>query len=219
MKLYIRTAMGILFLAGLTAGAWAQTPPLGARDITNVPANGAAMPGSTITPTAPSTQIAAPASVVRIYVDNIAGADADALTGLINQSLFQSGQVVVTENQSNASVILKGTVAREAVARTAGAGGSARGTTTRKPAATSAAGGNDVSLAPLPGFGADSGDTDLTRYRYRLNLRLVNPDGDLVWMSGQGREALPYAAADAAVGQTLAPMFKALTALGHEPGH
>jgi hypothetical protein len=128
---------------------------------------------------------------------------------------------VVTENQSNASVILKGTVAREAVARTAGAGGSSRGTTTRKPAATTAAEGSDLSLslAPLPGFGTDSSDTDLSRYRYRLNLRLVNPDGDLVWMSGQGREALPYAAADAAVGQTLAPMFKALTALEHEPGH
>ena len=220
MKLHIRTALGILFLAGLTAGAWAQTPPLGARDITNLPANGAAATGSTITPTAPSAQITAPASVVRIYIDSIAGADASALTGLINQSLFQSGQVVVTENQSNASVILKGTVVREAVARTAGAGGS-RGTTTRKPAATSAAEGSDLSLslAPLPEFGTDSSDADLSRYRYRLNLRLVNPDGDLVWMSGQGREALPYAAADAAVGQTLAPMFKALTALEHEPGH
>jgi hypothetical protein len=218
MKLHIRTAMGILFLAGLAASAWAQTPPLGARDITNLPANGAATTGSTITPTAPSVQIAAPARVVRIYIDSIAGADASALTGLINQSLFQSGQVVVTENQSNASVILKGTVAREAVARTAGAGGS-RGTTTRKPATTPAAEGSDLSLAPLPGFGTDSGDTDLSRYRYRLNLRLVNPDGDLVWMSGQGREALPYAAADAAVGQTLAPMFKTLMALEHEPGH
>ncbi|HXR97246.1 MAG TPA: hypothetical protein VN709_05330 [Terriglobales bacterium] len=215
MKLHIRTVLGTLFLAGLTAGAWAQTPPVGARDITNLPASGVATTGSTTTPTQPSAQIAAPASVVRIYVDNISGTDASALTGLINQALFQSGQVVVTENQNNASVILKGTVTREALAR---ARGTSRDTTTRKPAATPD-NGSDSTLTPLPTFGADNSDVDLSRYRYRLNLRLVNPDGDLVWMSGQGPEALPYAAADSAVGQTLAPMFKALTALEHEPGH
>lgn len=221
----------------LAAAVAAQTPPTNARDITEMPA-----PANQALP-APSANIAAPASVVRIYVANLSGADANALAGLITQSLFQSKQVVVTTNATNASLTLQGSVSRQPIEETAAArrGSKAR---TRRSTGTASAGsrteaaspfGDNAKVTELPPLGAGSdpasmpapgsdllggnlnlplsglGDmnasVDLSHYRYRLNLELVNPSGDLVWMSGQGRQALAYQDADDAVTRTLAPML------------
>jgi hypothetical protein len=54
---------------------------------------------------------------------------------------------------------------------------------------------------------------DLSKYQYRLDLRLLNPQGDLVWMSGQGDQAPSFASAQTAVQATVTPLLAALTAL------
>ncbi|MGH9534068.1 MAG: hypothetical protein ACRD2E_04335, partial [Terriglobales bacterium] len=59
------------------------------------------------------------------------------------------------------------------------------------------------------------GLTDLKHYQYRLDVELVNPDGDLVWISGRGAQALPFAAAGQAVSQSLQPMLSLLGQLTH----
>lgn len=197
--------IGMVGFGFLALGIQAQTPPANARDITQMP------PASQVT--APSSEIAAPASVVRVYVDTLSGADASALAGLITQNLFQSKQVVITENQSNASLILKGTVLRKPVP----VAGTKRGRTRGK---SSSAEATDAGLASadLPPLGNLGTPVDLSKYVYRLNLQVLNPNGDLVWMSGQGTEALPYQAAEAAVAQTLQPLLAAvagLTAAAH----
>lgn len=237
MRALIAAASSLLLAAALSA----QTPPTNAKDISEMPGQASqTAPGAA----APSANISAPASVVRIYVANLNGADANALAGLITQSLFQSKQVVVTTNASNASLTLQGSVTRQPIEEEAH-----RSTTrSRRPARSSASGtGNRAGSAspfgdnarvtelpplggssdsgsmaaaapgapllsgdlnlPLSGLGDMNASADLSHYRYRLNLELVNPGGDLVWMSGQGRQALPYQDADDAVVRTLAPML------------
>ncbi|HVA64526.1 MAG TPA: hypothetical protein VNF74_12440 [Terriglobales bacterium] len=197
--------VGMVGLGFLASGLQAQTPPANARDITQMPPAGQA--------TAPSSEISAPVSVVRVYVDTLSGADARALAGLITQDLFQSKQVVITENQSNASLILKGTVQRKPVPVAATKRGRAR-------ERSSSAEARDAGLASadLPPLGDLGAPVDLSKYVYRLDLQVLNPNGDLVWMSGQGTEALPYQAAEPAVAQTLQPLLAAvagLTAAAH----
>lgn len=233
----MRTVISVAACLTLAAALAAQTPPTNAKDITELPQTTTATP-------APSVAIAAPASVVRVYVANLSGADASALAGLITQALFQSKQVVVTNNQSNASLTLQGSVTREAI-RESSATAKRSTRRTRRSASGAASGettsgspfGDNAKITELPPLGGNSGTiaaapaegsadllggslgldltplgdmnaaTDLSHYRYRLNLELVNPGGDLVWMSGQGREALPFEDADDAVARTLAPML------------
>lgn len=199
--------LGVALCGGLAA----QTPPAGARDITQ-------MPATTATAEAPSTVVSAPASVLRVYVDSLTGTDATAIAGLITQSLFDSKQVVITESQTNASLILRGSIEREPIPQTQTA---SRRSRSRANAARATAGISTDGAAPPPGLdmpvtelpsvtdtlGTMGAPTDMTQYRYRLNLQLVNPDGDLIWMSGQGRQALPFQDADDAVQQTLQPMM------------
>lgn len=248
----MRRVMTALCLLGVLAAAVAAqtpptTPPAGARDIT-------VMPDSQ---TAPSATIAPPASIVRIYIENLSGADATALAGLITQALFQSKQVVVTTNESNASLILRGSVLREPIPHVSDTSKAARRGTKRHGAPSSAASDsaptrspfgdnvNVTALPPLPGAAGSAADTaglgsaedaaglalpslggmdspaDLTQYRYRLNLELLNPSGDLLWMSGQGAQALPFQDADDAVSRTLTPMLTAVQQLsaGAGAGH
>lgn len=244
----MRRVMTAFCLLGVLAAAVAAqtpptTPPAGARDIT-------VMPDSQ---TAPSATIAPPASVVRIYIENLSGADATALAGLITQALFQSKQVVVTTNESNASLILRGSVLREPIPHASDTSESARRGAKRHGAPSSAASDNAptsspfgdsvnvTALPPLPGaagsadssglgsaedaaglalpsLGGMDSPADLTQYRYRLNLELLNPSGDLLWMSGQGAQALPYQDADDAVSRTLTPMLTAVQQLSAAAG-
>lgn len=212
-----------LALALLAVGvASAQTPPANAKNINAQPeAVDAAAPSATIKP---------PASVLRIYINPLSGLDAAALNGLVMQTLFQSQQVVVTTNQSNASLILQGRVLREPAA-------AATPPHRRRPRAKPPAGingnvtditalGNDgegatAAASPLPdgdlalsGLSLDpNAPVNLNQYRYQLQLQAVNPDGDVVWMSGQGDEALPFLPAAQAVAQTLKPFLQTVTAL------
>jgi len=221
-------------LLGLTlvAAAGAQVPPAAARDITSMPETQAIppapAPGAAGMSDAESTAVAPPATVLRVYIDTLTGADTTAISGLLAQALYQSKQVVVTENQSNASVIVRGAVVREsppapestsrkhATTRQKSAAAAAH-TTPPANADTSAADvppGMDLdefSLSALPSSGAPDSAVDLSHYRYRLNLELLDPAGDVVWMSGRGEQAQPFQAAPAAVAQTVQALLGALT--------
>lgn len=219
----------------MATGLLAQTPPKNAVDITATPATASQAPAA-----APSATIAAPASVVRVYISNLSGADAVALQGLLTQALFDSKRVVITENQSNASLTLQGRVLRQlppAPKTTA----SRRSKTKSRRQSTTLPNltdptvvqdlGNVVDLdhlnsglnsglnpgpSTLPAFGLNNIDTsaaDLNQYQFRLDLQLVNPQGDLVWMSGQGKQAPPFAAAGDAVNACVAPMLAAIASL------
>ncbi|MGH9481401.1 MAG: hypothetical protein ACRD1L_04860 [Terriglobales bacterium] len=230
----MRGSLLLVVFSTLAAVALAQTPPVGAKDITQVPP---AVPMA-----APSATIAAPASVIRVYVENLGGSDAATLAGLITQSLFQSKKVVVTENESSASLILKGTVLRQpiltSVPSTASATHRSRtpprrsaSSSTTSPdglpvtsldasdgAASGTTAGNSalspgLDLPPLPGLDAPA---DLAHFRYRLDLQAVNPDGDLVWISGRGSQAPPFLGADDAVARALEPLLATLAQL--KPG-
>lgn len=211
---------------GLLAGLGAQTPPANAHDISSQLNNASVAASPSTAAAAPSAVVEAPASVLRVYVDNLTGADATAIAGLITQGLFQSKQIVVTQNQSNASLILQGSIERAPVkpaARTASR-------TTHRRSATAAIDSSapsgitapvvDLDAAATPDLtlpGSLDAPVDLSKYQYRLDLRLVNPDGDLVWMSGRGAQALPLASADSAVQQTVAALLRQLASLTPTP--
>lgn len=201
---------------------------------------------------------------LRVYVQLPNGPDARQIAGLMQQYLFNSHEVVVTENASNASVILKGTIYRQPIAPKAASASARRRAqrlAARRRAAQAAAAAPDSggvsyispSQIPAPGSGAslnssasldsaynaagdapfadDDGETslpsmasllnpgltDLHEYHYRLDLELVNPDGDLVWISGRGNEAPHFQPANAAVAQALQPMLTLLDELHHPP--
>lgn len=214
-----------------------------------------------------SETVGVPSGVIRIYIANLSGADNQAISGLLTQSLFQSKQVVITENQSNASLILSGQVWREAKAAARSTRSRARRRpasrrttvpatdSSRQPSSDTDMGAitpppNAVSLPVDPSSGMSNGSgfsneaqsspgglgadglgaglglaplgnngspADLNAYRYRLDLQLVNPQGDLVWMSGRGDKALPFEAATQAVAQTVAPMLSSIQALAPKP--
>jgi hypothetical protein len=239
MRVYWAAILGM----SLAMAAGAQVPT-GARDITQMPGSPATAPsaplpapeantsiGSTpsevpsYTPsyagtydmgTSPGVSLAPAANIVRVYIDTLSGADTSALSGLLAQALYQSKQVVVTQNQGNASVIVRGEVLRETAATTGmakprrgAARSAATATTTSAPASTSDS-GLDPSVLPL--LGNPGTPVDLSRYRYRLNLELLDPAGDVLWMSGRGEQAQPFAAADTAVRQTVDSMLAAVKA-------
>lgn len=214
---------------------------------------------------------------LRVYVETPNGPDAQQIAGLMQQYLFESHQVVVTENESNASVILKGIVYRQpkpaqlkrdaarrrrqvralAAARRreeqaiaqgrqpsqgsgnqegAGQGGVSYINPNQIPSVGSSASsaGSSAGAAAYGGssvynFGDGDGEsglpsmdsllnpglTDLQNYRYRLDLELVNPDGDLVWISGRGSQAPHFTSANQAVSQSLQPMLDLLHQFTH----
>lgn len=203
---------------------------------------------------------------VRVYVQNLQGPDAEQIAGLLEQSLFQSGRVVVTENPSNAGAVLKGVIYRRPVPaaktsrsrsarrrRSARAAASALATPPSDGASTGANAGvsyvnpNDIPTSAAVGGsagsamgqssysaapnGGDFGDvdglvsnlgapslssllnpglTDLTKYQYRLDLELVDQEGDLIWISGRGIDAPNFASANQAVAASLQPMLDLL---------
>ncbi|HET9784887.1 MAG TPA: hypothetical protein VFP94_08020 [Terriglobales bacterium] len=199
----------ITFVLAFGLAAAAQAPPAHAVDITSQPA-------------APSAEIAAPAAVLRVYIDALSGADASAVQALLTQALFTSQKVVITENQANASLILKGQVLRQAPPPPAATSKISR-RHKATPAADAPAGitapvtdldpTTDSSLSPAPMLLDMNPVIDLSKYQYRLDLRLLDPQGDLVWMSGQGDRAPSFAAAQAAVQATVTPLLAALDAL------
>ncbi len=230
MRTFLIAVVGL----GLGLSAAAQVPPKNAVDITHMPA---AAPQSA---PAASTTLDAPASVVRVYISNLAGADASALQGLLTQALFESKQVVITENQANASLTLQGQVVRQPVP-TPDSNVSTRDRKHKSRAShlpdgtdpavikdldavSGLALSNAVDLddtggsgtSSLPGLGLNGlgnlvdSPADLRHYQFRLDLQLISPNGDLVWMSGQGDQAPPFAAAGGAVTSTVQPLLAAI---------
>jgi len=225
---------GVLGLI-LVAAAGAQAPPAGARDITSTPEM-QAMPTTPPEAAGPSdaesTAVAPPATVMRVFIDTLTGADTTAISELLAQALYQSKQVVVTENQSNASVTVRGEVVRElppaprstsrrhsttrqksATAATTMAPSTADDMGTAEAAAPPGLNLNDFNLTALSSPEAAGTPVDLSQYRYRLNLEILDPAGDVVWMSGRGTQAQPFQTSQAAVTQTVQAMLSALARL------
>ncbi len=275
----------------LPACLWAQQPA--AQQHAAAPAAASALPPMAAPPTgpAPSNPNAAtfigggadgaapllpPAlqpnpNALRVYVETPNGPDAQQIAGLMQQYLFESHQVVVTENESNASVILKGIVYRQpkpaqlkrdaarrrreeralAAARRREEQSIAQGAQP-SPGAGTQGGASYINPNQIPSVGSTAssggagaaaygrsstytgesdgesslptmdsllnpGLTDLHNYRYRLDLELVNPDGDLVWISGRGARAPRFTSANQAVSQSLQPMLDLLHQVTH-PG-
>lgn len=259
----------------------AQLPPLAAPPTGPAPDNPTAatfLGGSTAEGAAPLLPPALRPNpgALRVFVQLPNGPDARQIAGLMQQYLFNSHAVVVTENASNASVILKGEIYRQpiaaaaphasAAARRRARRAAARRRAQEEQAAAAAADGAAAdngavsyispSQIPAPGSGAslnsgmntdngasalgnavysagndDDGEyglpsmssllnpglNDLHNYVYRLDLELVNPDGDLVWISGRGNEAPKFLNANAAVAQSLQPMLNLLDQITHPP--
>ncbi len=195
--------LSILLVTGIAGSA--QAPPANAKDITQLPA--AETPAAT--GAAPSAQVDAPANLLRIYVATLNGSDTSAMAGLITQTLYESKQVVVTNQQANASLILQGNIVREPIPAKPLRRRGRSGVVSPPPSDSGLSEVSPSDLALLNGLG---GATDMRDYRYRLDLEVYNPNGDLVWMSGQGRQALPFESADIAVQNTLKPLLAAIAA-------
>ncbi len=287
-----RTYWRFAALLLLPACLWAQQPA--AQQHAASPAAASALPPMAAPPTGPAPNnpnaatfigggadgaapLLPPAlqpnpNALRVYVEMPNGPDARQIAGLMQQYLFASHQVVVTENESNASVILKGIVYRQpkpaqlkrdaarrrreeralAAARRREEQAIAQGAQP-SPGGGNQGGANYINPNQIPSVGgtASSGDagaaaygggsaafygsgdgesglpsmdsllnpglTDLHNYRYRLDLELVNPDGDLVWISGRGAQAPNFTSANQAVSQSLQPMLDLLHQVTH-PG-
>ncbi|HZT74119.1 MAG TPA: hypothetical protein VE996_10735 [Terriglobales bacterium] len=240
------------------------------------PANSAANPVPPLAaPPAPMPAASAPEpslpaalapnpNALRIYVQGLQGPDAEQIAGLIAQDLFQSKQVVVTENASNANLILKGVIYRRldvpATAKSAHRRAQRRAATHRATAVSEPVGtsgdvsyinpqaipdastgtGGGAAMPPaseysasgmpgadtaldldpnLPSLGSllNPGPTDLSRYQYHLDLELIAPDGDLVWISNRGPGAPQFAAANQAVATSLQPMLDLLEKSAQKP--
>lgn len=288
-----RTYWRFAALLLLPACLWAQQPA--APQHAASPAAASALPPMAAPPTGPApnnpnaatfigggTNGAAPLlppalqpnpHALRVYVETPNGPDAQQIAGLMQQYLFESHQVVVTENESNASVILKGIVYRQpkpaqlkrdaarrrreeralaaarrreeraiaqggqpsagggnqggasyinptqipsvgSTASSAGTAGAGAGSYGGGSAAFSGGGDGESSLPSMDSL-LNPGLTDLHNYRYRLDLELVNPDGDLVWISGRGAYAPRFTSANQAVSQSLQPMLDLLHQLTH----
>lgn len=229
------------------AGATA-VPPLAAPPAPLAPAAEAAA-GPVLPPA-----LAPNPNALRLYVENLQGPDASQIAGLIEQNLFESKQVVVTENASNANLILKGVIYRQPVPeatpaksrrRRHGAMPSRRAATAAResdssgatfinpkaipdassraddavpamPAGLAGGGANaydsglgDDNLASLTSL-ANPGITDLSKYQFRLDLELVDPNGDLIWISSRGLNGPSFNSAGSAVQTSLAPMLDLL---------
>jgi hypothetical protein len=286
-----RTYWRFAALLLLPACLWAQQPA--AQQHAASPAAASALPPMAAPPTGPAPNNPNAATFIgggangaapllppalqpnphalRVYVETPNGPDAQQIAGLMQQYLFESHQVVVTENESNASVILKGIVYRQpkpaqlkrdaarrrreeralaaarrreerAIAQGAqpSAGGGTQGgasyiNPTQIPsvgtASSGSAGAGSYGGGSAAFFGSGDGEsslpsmdsllnpglTDLHNYRYRLDLELVNPDGDLVWISGRGAQAPNFTSANQAVSQSLQPMLDLLHQVTH-PG-
>lgn len=216
----------------LTLSTMAQGPPKNAVDITNLPVAAAPAANS-------SASAEASSGVIRVYIGSLNGADATAIQGLLTQALFESKKVVITENQGSASLILQGRVLRRPIPAAKTKKTSSRrsrkapipdvtdpsviqdleslnqsGNLTNLDDSTTGASSALNSLG-MPALNADlnGGEEDLHQYQFRLYLQLVNPDGDLVWMSGEGGQAPPYSSAGEAVSATVQPMLTAIAAL------
>lgn len=229
MRSLLITAIGL----ALALSTLAQGPPKNAVDITNLPAT------ATQAQAAPGAAVDASSGVIRVYIGTLNGADATAFQGLLTQALFESKKVVITENQGNASLILQGRVLRRPIpappSEKTNKRRRSRKTTTadttdptviqdlealnQSGAVTNLDGGatgvSAMNALGMPSLraGLNGGEEDLSQYQFRLYLQLVNPEGDLVWMSGEGGQALPYSSASDAVDATVQPMLTAIASL------
>jgi curli biogenesis system outer membrane secretion channel CsgG len=169
--------------------AVAQAPPAPARD-------------------GPVDDPAALLKVKRIYVESF-GDDiiSKELQSMIVSSLVATKQFKVTENRDRADAILKG-VALEKTSQEVHAYGEATSVGTAGGGGHSeiSGSGGTISGSSSGGFAArhmgtnDSSVNTETINEARVAIRLVNPDGDVIWTSTQESKGAKYkgASADAA---------------------
>lgn len=182
-----------------------------------------------VTPTAPTANPAAPASVAttptketetdptallkvkRIYVESF-GDDviSKELQAMIVTSLVATKRFKVTENRERADAILKG-VALEKTSQElhaygeSTAVGGASGSSHGEISGSAVNGSGTISGSSHGGFVAshmgtsDSSMNTETINEARVAIRLVNPDGDVIWTSTQESKGAKYKGASADV--------------------
>lgn len=145
--------------------------------------------------------------IKRIYVDNF-GDDiiSKELQSMIVSALVATKQFKVTENRERADAILKG-VALENTSQEVHAYGEGTSVGAASGGAHSqiSGGGGVVSGSSSGGFVArhmgteDSSVNTETIHEARIAIRLVNPDGDVIWTSTQESKGAKYKGASADV--------------------
>ncbi len=149
--------------------------------------------------------------VKRIYVDNF-GEDivSKELQSMIVSSLVSTKRFKVTENRERADAVLKGVALEKssqelhAFGESTSVGGAAGGSH-GELSGTVVNGNGSVSGSSSGGFVArhmgtsDSSVNTETVDRARISIRLVNPDGDVIWTTTQESKGAKYKGASADV--------------------
>jgi len=148
------------------------------------------------------------ASVRRIYVEAFApDAASQQAQNMLVSALVASKRFVVTEIRDKADAVLKGSAIVRTSQEVHAVG---EGTSAGKVAGAAAANG-DHAAAAIAGMGMGASDSSLdteTVEHASVSVRLVSPDGDVVWSatkeSGGGKyEGAAAAAVDACIKQLL----------------
>lgn len=178
------------------------------------PATNANLPTAAAAPTNTGPSDSDPmalAKVKRIYVDSF-GEDviSKELQAMIVSSLVATKRFKVTENRERADAILKGTALEKTSQELHAYGeatsvGAASGSSQGSVAGSVSNGTGSLSGSSSGGFIAqhmgtsDSSVNTETIDEARLAVRLVNPDGDVIWTSTQESKGAKYKGASADV--------------------
>lgn len=149
--------------------------------------------------------------VKRIYVDSF-GEDAISreLQSMVVSSLVATRRFKVTENREKADAILKGAALEKSSQEVHAYGestsvGSAAGGSHGEVSGSVVNGNGSISGSSSGGFAArhmgisDSSVNTETIDRARISIRLVNPDGDVIWTTTQESKGAKYKGASADV--------------------
>jgi len=191
-----------LIILGLLLQA-AQSPP---------PANSAApRTSSTVKETSPTDDAMALLKVKRIYVDSF-GDDITSreLQSMIVSSLVATKRFVVTENREKADAVLKGVALEKTSqelhaygestsvgAASGGSHGEVNGSVINGTGTISGSSGGGFAAQHM-GISDSSASTE-TIDRARISVRLVSPDGDVIWTTTQESKGAKYKGASADV--------------------
>jgi curli biogenesis system outer membrane secretion channel CsgG len=188
-----------------------------------------------VTPASPATQSAAkPAvsakvtviapdleqqlvSVKRIYVDSF-GEDAVSkqIQAMVVSGLTENKRFIVTENKERADAFLRGAGLEKdsqefhSYSEGTAAGASGGGFTANRNSASGGFGGTHAAIS-------DSGASTETIHEARVAVRLVNPDGDVLWATTQESKGAKYKGASADVAdKVVKELLRTLDKLGKQ---
>jgi hypothetical protein len=152
--------------------------------------------------------------VRRIYVDVFTGGESAArLRELIMGALQRSKAFIVTENQERADAILRGAAKDEAYTDRFHSSENANGRT--QYGSSSGDGyGKGVTSRAARNLGASFGDSESVDIEERKHeataaVRLVSPDGDLIWSSTQESQGAKFLSASEDVAEKVAKQLAA----------